>query len=151
MKKNIFDPAVKQQILQRIDSLTHESKARWGKMNVRQGLHHMGLTFRNAAGELPVKIQKGSALKKKIMKFFLLNAPIPKGKAETLPEFNTVTNGVDPQDFALEQSNLKASIERFFASKSLAPESASGGEFTREDWGMLMYRHTDHHLKQFGA
>ena len=73
MKKTIFDSVTKKEILSRIDSLTSETKAVWGKMNVRQGLHHMSLAFQNAIGELPVEIGKGGSLKKKLMKFFLLN------------------------------------------------------------------------------
>src|SRR4051812_30304911 len=107
MKKNIFDTVVKQEILSRIDTLTPQTKAQWGKMNVRQGLHHMTLAFQNAIGEHPAAIKKGSNLKKRLMRFFLLNVPAPKGKAETLPEFNTVKLGIDPQDFETERANLR--------------------------------------------
>jgi hypothetical protein len=151
MEKSIFDSAARQEILSRIDSLKPEAKALWGKMNVRQGLHHMSLAFRNSLGELQTKSGRGGKLKKKIMKFFLLNVAPPKGKAETLPEFNTVNLGIDPQDFDTEKRNLRQYVERFAVSTTFAPESSGGGPFTKEDWGKLMYIHSDHHLKQFGV
>jgi len=39
--KNLFDPAVKQDIIARINKLTPQSKALWGKMNVSQMLAHL--------------------------------------------------------------------------------------------------------------
>ena len=151
MKKNILEPAVKQEILARIDKLTPNTPNVWGKMNPSQGLRHMTFAFQNALGELPVTPPSGGRLKKKIMKFFLLNVPSPKGKAETFPEFNTVNLGINPPDFEAERSNLKAYIEKFVNSSTLIPESAGGGPFSREDWGRLMCNHTDHHLKEFGV
>src|SRR5437016_4754676 len=151
MKKTMFDASIKEEILYRIDTLGPKTIAQWGKMNVRQGLRHMTFAFQNALGELPVAKRKGGTLKKKLMKFFLLNAPIPKAKAETLPEFNTVKLSIDPPDFAAEHHALKQYVEKFFHAKTFVPESAAGGRFSPEDWGRLMYNHTNHHLKQFGA
>lgn len=151
MKKNMFDPTVKQEILARIDKLTETTPNVWGKMNPSQGLRHMTFAFKNALGEMPVTEPQGGKLKKKIMKFFLLNIPAPKGKAETFPEFNTVKLGINPTDFEAERANLKAYVEKFVMSSILIPESAGGGPFSREDWGRLMYNHTDHHLREFGV
>jgi hypothetical protein len=151
MQKNMFQDETKAEILARIDSLTSEAKNKWGKMNVRQGLRHMSFAFANAVGEHHVVPHKGGAIKKKLMKFFLLNVNPPKGKAETFPEFNTVNLGIDPPDFEAERTNLKAQIEKFVNASNLIPESAGGGPFSREDWGRLMYVHTDHHLREFGA
>jgi hypothetical protein len=151
MKKNMFQPEAKAEILARIDSLTPDAKNKWGKMNVRQGLRHMSFAFANAIGDHPVTVPKGGTIKKKLMKFFLLNIPVPKGKAETFPEFNTVNLGIDPPNFEAERTNLKTQIEKFVNATKLIPESAGGGPFSREDWGRLMYTHTDHHLREFGA
>lgn len=39
--KNLFDPAVKHEIIVRINKLAPESKPLWGKMNVAQMLAHL--------------------------------------------------------------------------------------------------------------
>src|SRR6186713_1274614 len=49
--KNLFDPVVKQDIIERINKLTPESKAQWGKMNVSQMLAHL---------QMPIGISYGS-------------------------------------------------------------------------------------------
>ncbi len=38
--KNLFEPSVKKEIIDRINTLTPETKALWSKMNVAQMLAH---------------------------------------------------------------------------------------------------------------
>jgi len=86
-----------------------------------------------------------------LLKFFLLNAKPPKGKAETFLEMNTVENNVNPTDFEAERQHLKAKLEDFCNTTTLIPENKIAGKFNRSDWGKLNYNHTDHHLRQFGV
>ncbi len=151
MKKTIFDPTLKQQLLARIDKLTPSANRKWGKMNVAQSLRHIAIGYQIALGEKPEQMQPGGGLKKKIFRFMLLNAPIPKGKAPTFPSLDMVALGVDPKDFEAERMNLKSYIESASRATSFAPANAMAGAFSRDDWGRLMYNHTDHHLKQFGV
>src|SRR5688572_5565792 len=39
--KNLFDPSVKQEIIDRINKLTAQTQRQWGKMNVSQMLAHV--------------------------------------------------------------------------------------------------------------
>jgi hypothetical protein len=150
MKKNLLHPETRAEIITRIDSLTPESKSQWGKMNVRQLLRHLAMGYKMPLGEV-TEPSNGGMLKKKLMKFFLLNVPIPKGKAETYPSFNMVKLGIDPPDFEAERNELKDYIERFSDAERLLAENPLAGSFSREDWGRLMYNHSDHHLRQFGV
>lgn len=149
--KNLFDPAVKKELLARIDKLTPNSKALWGKMNVTQNLRHMSMAFDIATGKLNPTLAKIPPIPKWLLKFFLLNAKPPKEKAETFVEMNTVANGINPTDFEAESKNLKQAIEGFYNATSLIPENKLAGKFKRADWGKLNYNHTDHHLRQFGV
>jgi Protein of unknown function (DUF1569) len=149
--KNLFDPKVKEDILSRIDKLEPDSKALWGKMNVNQGLRHMSMAFDISTGKLDPTISKAPPMPKWLLKFFLLNARPPKERAETFKEMNTVSNGINPENFEMERQNLKKAVEDFFNATTLIPENKMAGKFTRNDWGKLNYNHTDHHLRQFGA
>jgi hypothetical protein len=40
---------------------------------------------------------------------------------------------------------------RFTASNGMGPVHPLFGPLTHREWSALMYRHVDHHLKQFGA
>jgi len=59
----------------------------------------------------------------------------------------------DIQQLDTYKQTLITYLQRF----AQAPESVQFGkhaffnELTAEQWGALMYKHTDHHLKQFGC
>ncbi len=60
----------------------------------------------------------------------------------------------DERDLAVERTRLCESVDRFFAG---GPEACTThphaffGSLTPEEWSILMYKHLDHHLRQFGA
>jgi hypothetical protein len=60
----------------------------------------------------------------------------------------------DDRDFESERRRLTDIINRFC---ELGPENASKqthsffGRLSGEEWGFLMYKHLDHHFRQFGA
>ena len=149
--KNLFEPTTKEQILSRIDKLTPNAMARWGKMNVNQGMRHMAMAFDIATGKLDPTPAAVPPMPKWLLKFFLLNAKPPKERAETFKEMNTVANGINPTDFEAERNNLKKAIEMFSTATSLIPENKLAGKFSKDNWGKLNYNHTDHHLRQFGV
>ena len=52
--KSLFDKPVCEELLQRIDQLSPESKALWGKMNVTQMLAHSAAGMDMASGRLNI-------------------------------------------------------------------------------------------------
>ena len=149
--KNILDSQTKEKIFQRIDKLSPQAKAKWGKMNVNQGLRHMSMGLLIPTGELNPTPVNPPKIPKWLMKFFLLNMKPPKERAETFKEMNMVANNTNPTDFNTEKGNLKSRVEKMVASKNFIPENKLAGKFSRNDWGKLNYNHTDHHLRQFGV
>jgi hypothetical protein len=53
--KNLFEPSVKMDIVDRINTLTRETKALWGKMNVAQMLAHCQKPLGAIVGEHKLK------------------------------------------------------------------------------------------------
>jgi len=53
--KNLYDPAVKQEIISRINKLTADSKPLWGKMNASQMLAHCQKPLGVATGSHTLK------------------------------------------------------------------------------------------------
>jgi Protein of unknown function (DUF1569) len=149
--KNLFNTEIKQEVFARIDKLTPQSKAQWGKMNVNQALRHMSIAFDIPTGKLNPTLAKKLPMPKWLLKFFLLNVKPPKERAETFKEMDTVANNIYPADFEAERNNLKKAIDAFISSTTLLPENKLAGKFSKADWGKLNYNHTDHHLRQFGV
>jgi hypothetical protein len=152
MKKNLLQPETRSEIIARIDKLTAASKSEWGKMNVNQMLRHTTYGLENAMGEM-VATAKSGPIMRALMRFVILKTdiPAPKGKAETFPEFNTVENGVNPEDFISERDRLKETLHRFPNASKYGSESPLLGKMSKQDWARLNYGHLDHHLRQFGA
>ncbi len=147
----IYDASVAQSLISRIDQLTSETAAKWGKMNVSQMLAHCCVTYEYIFDE---RKDKPNFLLKLMLK------TIVKGKvvSETPYSQNGPTGPAfiiaDQKDFEKEKSRLISYIHKvtekgasFFEGK----ESVSFGTLTSAEWNNMMFKHLDHHLKQFGV
>ena len=148
--KNLFDTDTYSEITQRINSLSPESQRQWGKMNVAQMLAHCKEAFKVPLSDkkMPrmfIGLLIGWAFKKK-----LYNEDPWKKNLPTAPNFIIK----DERDFEKEKQELTRMIDKFHTA---GPRNVGKfphpmfGSFTSEQWGMSMYKHLDHHLKQFGV
>ena len=123
--------------------------ARGGK-DCCQALAHCSIGLEAATGDRPTP-QKlfGRLLSPFIRTRALGPGPVPRG-APTDPTFVVS----DARDLAAEKARLLAVVDRF---RALGPEAAGRhghvffGKLTGDEWGRLMDKHLDHHLRQFGA
>lgn len=145
---NLFDKTDKDEIINRIDELHPNSKPMWGKMSVSQMLAHCVHPVNVALGELKPKrnlfgVLFGKTAKKKLMS----EKPFPKN----LPTDKNFLVKNEP-DFYASQHALKDVIQKFFDSDKneiAARPHPFFGKMTIDEWGVLGYKHLDHHLKQF--
>ena len=147
---SIYDKASNDSMIARINKLTPESKALWGKMNAAQMCRHCAIAIDIAFGKGDLKVTflmklLGKMLKKKVFyggemgknsptaKEFIIteNLDLEKTKAELITNFSR---------FASEGKSVIKTMNHPF-----------WGKMTYEDWDALMWKHTDHHLKQFGV
>ena len=145
--KNLFDPAVKQEILVRINKLTPESKALWGKMNVSQMLAHVQLPISCACGTHQVK---GSFILKLLGPFFKSILYNNKPYKQGLPTDKTYVIS-DSRNYETEKQNLLEKLDRFSAENIVLERHPVWGKFTKEQWSKATWKHLDHHLQQFGV
>lgn len=148
--KSLLDKEHHNEILSRLDKLIPESNATWGKMNVAQMLKHVNNTMKIATGE--VVIAQPPWHKRVLFSFFksmLYNDRPWKQNLPTAPELRVASS----DDFHIEKTALLSSIEKFTSlpfpgGKMKHPVF---GNFTKEQWGKMQYKHLDHHLRQFGV
>lgn len=145
--KNLFDDSSRQEILDRINKLTADSKPLWGKMSVAQMLAHsilpLELTLTNPKPPRQVLGKILGGLVKKILlseRPFKKSAPAPKS-------FQVRT----PQDFNLQKDRIIEIIQKFHRGCIKDFVHPFMGEMTETQWGQLQYKHLDHHLQQFGV
>ena len=146
--KNIFDKAVKEEILIRLGNLTIHSKRNWGKMSVTQMMAHLTRSIKIANGDTPMKRAFiGRILAPFFKSRYYNNRPYPKNIKMGIDPYIP-----DPSLFETKRSELLKIVSEFSetcASKCTSNPHPFFGYFTSEQWGKAVYKHLDHHLKQF--
>ena len=147
--KTIFDTTVRKELIDRVNNLSPNSPTLFGKMKAPQGLHHINGALQMYLGELSFPYH-GNNFKSAILRLFTFSPmPIPKEKAQTVPPL--ISEG--EYDIEAEKARFADLIERVASQANLAewPVSPIFGKLTVDKYGKLGYKHTDHHLKQFGV
>jgi hypothetical protein len=146
--KSIFIPEDNQIIISRINSLTPENKAQWGKMSVDQMFKHCTEAVNVAFGVNELKVNFLMKLFGKMLKNKVLNSEFQKN-SPTAKEFIFT----DKYDFEASKKELIAAFSKFSEGHQSIKltKHPFWGKMTYEDWDKLMWKHLDHHLKQFGA
>lgn len=147
---NMFDPSDRHAVLRRLSNLQPSSPRQWGKMTAPQMLAHCAVALEVPCGDR-IKKQRllGRVLAPFVRSTVLGDKPFTHN-APTDPDYRIA----DQRDFERERQRLAVLIDRFCAG---GPASADGvvhsffGRLTGEQWGRLMYKHLDHHLRQFGV
>lgn len=149
--KNLFDAELANQLKQRIGSLQIDSQRQWGEMSVAQTVAHCASGLEMALGE----IKPPRALVGRLIGWAIK----PKVVGDDEPfRRNSPTVG---QLVIRGERNLDVERVRLC---SLIDEFASGGtsvctthphpffgRLTPAEWAVIMYKHLDHHLRQFGV
>jgi hypothetical protein len=144
-----WDTATRHEICRRVERLTPDARARWGKFTPAEMLAHLNDAMRMATGELRVAPKNLPIRYWPLKQLFIYTLPFPKG-APTAPE---LLARCKQADLAAEQAVFRQIAERLAAKASSDrwPEHPAFGPLTHKAWGVLKYRHADHHLRQFGV
>ena len=147
--KSLFSASARQEILQRLATLQNGATRHWGKMEPAQALAHCTAALEVATGDAPKKqLLIGKLLSPFVRSSVLGEKPFPKN-SPTDPGFVVG----DARDFEKERDRLVAIVNR---ACDRGPDGAAGsihsffGRLDGDEWGVLMYKHLDHHLRQFG-
>jgi hypothetical protein len=150
--KNILTESVRRELTARVNNLSENDKALFGKMNCHQMICHSTDQIRMAIGEIKTGYI-GNALTSTLLKYLILaGMPAPKGRIETVKELKQGAGGTKPVNFEADKKILSGLIDRFcvlYNSQNRIVHPAFGA-MNKAQWGRLVYIHADYHLKQFG-
>ena len=150
--KNLFDATVANQVKTQLGKLEPHSERHWGKMTAAQMLAHCSVSMQWAVGEVvPDKGALAARLMGRLVKPLVFRNEDPLRRNSPTAKSLIV---VDERDLDKEREQLSGLIEKFAAGGAAGctkdPHSFSG-KMTPEEWAILMYKHLDHHLRQFGV
>lgn len=149
--KTIFDSSTRQALINRIQTLDENAAAQWGHMNVFQMMRHCAMFDEWIQGkQQPVYKQAfiGRVFGRIALKGLLKDEAPMKRNMMTIAAFKIKEK----------EGDIKAQKEKWI---SLLHEYAHFsnprfvhtffGRMTNEEIGFLVYKHMDHHLRQFNA
>jgi hypothetical protein len=109
---------------------------------------HLNGATQMALGELTVTGNAPPFLKWPPVRYLFIHVlPMPKG-APTAPQ---LLERSATADLAREQETFAQLFDRLGASPRTADAHPAFGRLSHDDWGVLIHKHTDHHLRQFGV
>ncbi len=148
--KYLFDDQKSSSIISRINQLSPQSKALWGKMNVSQMLAHCQPPLQVAMGETMLKRNLFGFLFGKMAKKTVVSDKPYKRGLPTAPSFIVK----DERNFESEKQKLVQLITRFSSGGPAVLTKDPHpffGKMTVEEWDKSQWKHLDHHLQQFGV
>ena len=149
--KTIFDKTSRDELISRINTLNESSLSGWGKMNIYQMLKHctiweewiLGINNSTYKQEF-IGFIFGKIALKGIMKD---ESPLRRNTPTSAAFKSKEKNG----DIEAEKKEWISLIEKYENYSN--PEFIHDffGKMTRDQVGVLAYKHTDHHLRQFNS
>jgi Protein of unknown function (DUF1569) len=145
----MWEGAAAREIRDRVARLAPDRAGHWGRMSAQQMVCHLCESLKMALGELRVAPKRAPLRYAPLKQLVVYLAPFPKN-VPTAPE---LVVAVTPRPWADDIATLQTLIDRFTARAPAAqwPEHPAFGRLSRRAWGVLAYRHIDHHLRQFGV
>jgi hypothetical protein len=150
-RRSLADPANVDEIMARVGRIEPTSARQWGTLTSNEMLCHVADSFRATLGERPAATAE-TLLQRTIVKWIALHTslPWPQG-VPTRPEVDPKRGGTKPIEFERDRGAVLDLIRRFISPDARHARHPTFGAMTRNEWLVWAYRHTDHHLRQFGV
>jgi Protein of unknown function (DUF1569) len=145
----IFDKTTRDELICRINSLNENSTAQWGKMNVYQMIKHCRLWEEMMQNKQNLKrVFIGKIFGRMALKTVLKDDKALKRNTPTVPSLiiKEITG-----ETASEKAKWIANIEQYANFSNPNFVHVFFGKMTKEQIGQMVYKHIDHHLRQFNS
>jgi hypothetical protein len=148
MPHTLWNESDRNEIIARVNRLKPDMHPLWGKMNPTQMLTHLTDWMKMATGELAVAPRRNFLRYPVVKHLIIYVVPFPK-EVPTAPELIARK----AEGFDAERDAFSGYVRAFDQMKSKGewPLHPAFHSISTNSWGVLGYRHTDHHLRQFGV
>ena len=150
MLRSVFAPKHLDALIARVEALQPDSPRRWGRMTPHQAICHLSDSMRATLGEWTRPPHRLPPLRT-VVRFVAFNVPVrwPHG-VRTARELDQQRDGTKPVEFQRDRAELVMLLRRIAASRLTLPPHPLWGDMGPGMTGRYVWRHTDHHLRQFG-
>jgi len=147
---SLFIPTDREALSLRLAALEPGAQRQWGKMDPAQMLRHCAISLEDVLGERKVKQAFLGKLVTPLIRGQVFGAKPFRHNTPTDPTY--VVSG--SLAFEVECFHLATRIDQVVqrgATKSEGMLHPFFGRLSGDEWGRLIYKHLDHHLRQFGV
>ena len=146
--KSLWNQRFHDIIVSRVANLSPDLQPRWGRMTCPQMVVHVTDAFAMYCGDIAVAVKHTPIEYFPLKQALVYIAPMPKN-VPTARELKLRVAG----DWDAEMSRLRHAIGRFEGRRERTdwPLHPIFGHMSQRAYGVLAYKHTDHHLRQFGV
>jgi hypothetical protein len=151
--RNLLNEADRRRLGDRLRALRPDAMGRWGRMSAHQMVCHLGDALRVPLGDKTTR-PVPPLMPVTVIKFVALRVPFPWPRDfPAPPELRQGVGGTRPSDFQHDVDAVFGLFDRFAAAGDLLALSSHPifGPLSVQEWGRWAYRHTHHHLRQFGC
>jgi hypothetical protein len=150
--KTIFDKRIRAELIERTNQLDSESKALWGKMNVNQMTKHC-IIWHQWVLDVDNKIEYKQNFIGKLFGKMVLNRNTKDDKplSKNAPAGSDFIVNEKSGDLERQKMTLIELIEQYEQYNNSNYIHDFFGKMTIEQIGIFAYKHSEHHLRQFGV
>lgn len=146
--KSIFEVSVRNELSNRINALSPTLHAQWGKMTTYQMIKHCVMSEEMYLGKKRYKrLFIGRLFGKMALKGILNNDAPMQQNQPTHPDFKIKGSG----NFEQEKEKWLQLLSEYASFNYTNFTHPFFGVMTKDQIGKYVYKHTDHHLRQFGV
>lgn len=145
--KSMFEPTVQVEVLGRLGTLKPGTQARWGTMDAARMLEHCSQGMRMA---VDLEVKGGfPALFGWLFKGLATSDTPFRHNVPTARELKVA----EPREFQAAMGHFLESWDKVKGGPGTIRNFRHPffGHLDAEQWGILIYKHLDHHFRQFGA
>lgn len=148
--KTIFDHSTREELINRINSLNESNTAQWGKMNLYQTLKHCTIWDEWMLG-VNDHVYKQSWLGKIFGKMALKSSLGDKPIKRNMPAGEGFTTKEKSGDIDLQKKKWAQLIASYANYSNPQLYTRFFRKNDQRTVGIFAYKHSEHHLRQFGA
>jgi len=145
----IFDAATNQSLIERINAITSDTQRLWGKMSAGQALKHMTIPYYEIIDDKH-QTPRMQFVGKLFFKSIMTSEKPYKKNSPTAKQF-IITDEPDIAEAKKELIEKMQEVHALGAGYFEGKSHAFLGKLTATEWSNMLYKHLDHHLRQFGV
>lgn len=152
--KTIFDPADYDSLVERIVKLDPRAKRLWGRMTIKEMIVHVSDPLRDMLGIRITQPVTPPELWPKLIAKVLTESDWAHNQRTFSPYLQEVGGGgTRPKGFEEDRTTLLQLVSKFYkTTPDFVPHPHAGlGMLTRDQAGLYIWKHIDHHLRQFDS